>query len=492
MRAVFQIARILALLGALQAAQMVLAGEAITAFQPGKPLPPEALRHVQVKAVVAEFLDPDRTSLGKEVSYLVWREILTAISDQSGAGVIIAHPPGQERLVDLLQRDYHEAAIAIAASQKARTAVWGAVSEDGDQVFVDTYLSLVGETPREELALRLHWGDPGRLKDVKDTGFAARLSRTRFNYPRVTTTREALFVRPLIAQGKAAIRAQLGAGATLATVAAGDLLQAVGMQGSWFRVRLASGREGWIDSWNVHVPPRVVDARVSQPLRSAPGSKANAATAQVAEGSALAVLQSRYVTGQGLWYRVSTAQAQGWVPATQVYTRFSFPVVHFVAGLYRYQLGRYEDAVREFEQYTRADGVQADAPSLSSAYQMLGASHLMAGSARGAAEAVDSQRLNRAFDMAAKTTPFDPSVYTLRAVATLATRKSIYAALPDLAHALELDADNADARGVLARMRSITGTPGDPAREFLRREFSERPKIGDSVNELARRYAVTP
>jgi hypothetical protein len=123
-------ARIAALLAVtiLAAAPAVLAGGVVTAFQPGTP-PPEALPHLQVKAVVAEFLDPDKTELGKEIGYLIWREILTAISDQKGAGVIIAHPPGNQRLVDMIQQNYHQAALQIAESQKAslrwtRTCRW--------------------------------------------------------------------------------------------------------------------------------------------------------------------------------------------------------------------------------------------------------------------------------------------------------------------------------------------------------------------------------
>lgn len=57
---------------------------------------PEVLRHVPLKATVAEFLDPGDTGLGKSLGYLLWRETLTAISDQRGAGLIVAEaPPGK-------------------------------------------------------------------------------------------------------------------------------------------------------------------------------------------------------------------------------------------------------------------------------------------------------------------------------------------------------------------------------------------------------------
>ena len=182
-------ARIAALLAvaALACAPAAQAGDAVTTFQPGR-LPPEALPHLQVKAVVAEFLDPDGTESGKEIGYLIWREILTALSDQRGAGVIIAHPPGNQRLVDMLRQSYHQAALQIAESQKARMAVWGSVSELDGRLALDSYLSLVGEAVGEELALRMNWSNSPGAKS-NDTGLSARITRTRFNFPRAWRTR---------------------------------------------------------------------------------------------------------------------------------------------------------------------------------------------------------------------------------------------------------------------------------------------------------------
>jgi SH3-like domain-containing protein len=460
-----------------------LAGEAITAFQQGKPLPAEALQHTPVKGVIAEFLDPDKLAVGKEISYLLWREMLTAISDQSGAGVIIAHPPGQERLVDLIQRDYHEAAIAIAQSQKARMAVWGVVGGDESLIFADTYLSMVGEAQSAELALRLYWGyEWGSPETPRDSGFAARLWRTRFNFPRTLIARDMLFRRPLTAQVKAAVRERPGAGATLATAAQGDPLQAEDMQGSWFRVRLADGRAGWIDSGSVYAPPRYVDARDDAPLRAAQKQSA-AASAFVQKGTRLEVLQMRFVASEGLWYRVSAPQGEGWIPAWAVWKHFTFPVVHFAAGLYRYQLGRYAESADEFEEYVHTDGVEADAPSLSSAYQMLAASHLMRHSKNQASQALAA---------AARATPFDPGIYTLRALSMLVDPGTLGGALPELQHALELDADSADARGILAGLGGLLGDPDADRRLRYRVSPAELSRVRAAVAELTQRYTAGP
>lgn len=147
----------------------------VTKFEPGAPLPKKVLEHVALKGVIAEFIDPERSELGKEIAYLLWREVLTAISDQKGAGVILARAPGNERLVDLLAQNYHEAAVRIAQGQGARMAVWGSVAESGGRVYVDTYLSLIGEAERNELLMRL-------TTRGADTGLVARIPRTRFNF----------------------------------------------------------------------------------------------------------------------------------------------------------------------------------------------------------------------------------------------------------------------------------------------------------------------
>jgi tetratricopeptide (TPR) repeat protein len=462
----------------------VFAGDAVTAFRPGKPPPPEALQHVAVKAVVAEFLDADATALGKELGYLVWREILTAISDQRGAGVIIAHPPGNERLVELLRQSYHQAALQIAESQKARMAIWGAVSEQDGRVAVDTYLSLLGEATREELALKVSWAErPGQA--ARDSGLAARISRTRFNFTRVWTTREALFTRPLLVQrNNTAVRERPAAGKTLHRAAAGETLEADGMQGEWFQVRLRDGARGYVRSWDVHVPPRRIEALRDEPLREHPAPKARRVGGAGANAS-YAVLASRYVAGSGLWYRVAAPDGKGWIRGAAVRTQFSFPVVHFAAGLYRYQLGRYADAAREFEQFTRVADAAADPPGVSSAYQLLGASRLMQGQG--------GELPGRAFEQAVRITPFDAGAYALRALSTLAREQSVGRALPDIARALEHDPDNGDARATLARMQALS-TGADPRLPLLLRAdvTGEQGRlVRERIDQLAREHRIT-
>lgn len=126
----------------LVAADALAGAQVMPEFRDVRAQSAEALPHVELKAIVAEFLDPLDTGLGKSLGYLIWRETLTAISDQAGAGVIIAEAPPGERLVDMLNRDYHLAAERIARHQRSRMALWGVVEPEGDGVVLETYVSI--------------------------------------------------------------------------------------------------------------------------------------------------------------------------------------------------------------------------------------------------------------------------------------------------------------------------------------------------------------
>ena len=129
--------------------------EVMAEFRDERGRTPEVLAHVPLKAVVAEFLDPLDTGLGKSLGYLLWRETLTAISDQAGAGVIVAEAPPEERLVDMLKRDYHRAALRIAKHQRARMSLWGAVEAEAGEVFINTYLSVLTKETQGDLRFAL-------------------------------------------------------------------------------------------------------------------------------------------------------------------------------------------------------------------------------------------------------------------------------------------------------------------------------------------------
>ena len=194
------------------------------------------LANVPVKALIAEFLDPGNTGLGKSLGYLAWREILTAISDQAGAGVILARAPDARRLTDLLEQAYHEAAVRIAREQKAGMALWGAVNAAGGDVYVSTYLTILPEAAKIQPKLRLV-GEP-----PLPSGLEAGIERTNFNFPQIETTRTKLFQRAVVTRQEVVLRAAADASsAPVGRAPKAKSLEAVDMEKGWFKVRLADG-----------------------------------------------------------------------------------------------------------------------------------------------------------------------------------------------------------------------------------------------------------
>src|SRR5262245_2485865 len=106
------------------ACTLLLLWQGVTAISEaqGNSMPGEKRR---VEAIVAEFLDPGATGLGKSLSYLIWHELLTAIGNQTGTDVILVPLP--EQFVGRLVEDRHQAAVEIAREHQAPMVLWGEV-----------------------------------------------------------------------------------------------------------------------------------------------------------------------------------------------------------------------------------------------------------------------------------------------------------------------------------------------------------------------------
>lgn len=426
----------------------VNAGE-IVAFNPGKVQPAEALVGSTTKAVVAEFIGPSENLLGKEVSYIVWREILTAISDQRGAGVIIASAPPGERLTDLLQKDYHDAALQIAQAQRSRMALWGAVEDEAGKLSVDIYLTLLDDARGKEL--NLQWTIRG------ETLLSAAIKRTKFNFPVTELTLADLVKRPIVARGPLAVRSRAESGApVMKTVPAGTLLQATGMAGGWFEVRMGAAN-GYVPIHGIDLPPPRALVASREVLRVRPESSAPT-VALTTETTELRVADMRYISASGLWFRVEAPSGSGWIRAARTKPRYSLPAVHFVAGIYRYLVGRWDDAAREFGQYVASPGAEEDNASLATAYQLLGASRLLIPQPITYGRRPGSDAAMGAFSEAIRLAPYDPSGYSLRAVASAydSGRLSGRAAI-DLEQALSLDSNDKEARRMVEKGLEVGG-----------------------------------
>ncbi|RPJ22219.1 MAG: hypothetical protein EHM26_01880, partial [Desulfobacteraceae bacterium] len=418
----------------------------------------------------------------KSLGYLVWRETLTAISDQQGAGVIVAEAPPGQRLVEMVQKDYHEAALRIAGHQRARMALWGVVEEDRGKILVDTFLSILTVPGAGDLSVAVGGKMAGRPSDGESlTPLRAAISRTRFNFASLSVPREELFLRPLVTTGSLVVRAKPDdQSPSVGQVAAGNVLQAVDMVDGWFAVRLNTGILGYVHAGiksPLAVPPSRVEANsTGVNLRSGPGKDYPGALKRDLRGT-FRVMDMRYRAGQGLWYRIDLGPKETWVTGSLVRPRFSIPAVHFLAGLYRYYATRYVDATAEFSQFIGSPGVQEDHLNLAAAFQLLGASRLVG--------AKDGRRAYEDFSQAVKLTPYDPEAYLLRSVTALGMTRPVEA-LRDLDTALRLDPQYPPARALAAATGRIATGRDKSSLQYL----TELPRYSKEINKIMEQYTI--
>ncbi|WP_449243882.1 SH3 domain-containing protein [Desulfobacca acetoxidans] len=450
----------------------VWAGYVITRqfTKPGVEKGREALPHLQNKGLIAEFLDPGDTGLGKCLGYLIWREVLTAISDQSGAGVILAHPPGQERIVDLLEKNYHLAALEIARDQRCSMALWGAVWEQGEQVFLNSFLSVLPEVRGGDLLIR--------LKPVP--GLEAEIARTRYNFALVQTNRNNLFERTVVTRRSAVLRAEPQAnGRPLQTVPTNTPLAATAMQGGWFVVKTTDGGKAFVDNSLVEVPPRQVEGKYNTAtLFQGPGQDSRKIRTVYLDGE-YRVLDMRY--RRGLWYKIDLGDTQGWVAGHLVDPKFSLPAVHFMAGLYRYRAGNYRAAIKEFTSFREESYTLGDRANLATSMQFKGAAQLFLKDASGA---LDS------FSYAVELTPFDPAAYNLEALAILCTKGQLVGtALYNLERALKLDSRNPRTLALISVLQEalVKGKH----RSHIESRFESPEKLAKKLQQLREQAGLT-
>jgi len=452
----------------------------VTEFKAGSQTGREALSHLTNKGVVAEFLDLSNTGAGKSVGFLIWREILTAISDQAGAGVIIAHRAGEKRVVDMLKANYHLAAVDIAKHQNSPMVLWGIAQETDDKIFISTHLSLIPEIQASDLSLNV------RLKKFEAAVWKAEIPRTRFNFGLVESSRSELFNRPIITQGRAKLKAgPLADSQTIGHSKKDQLYQAVDMENEYFKVILENGSAAYLNIWNVAVLPRYVEAsRTDIRLRTGPGKNHGVKLKASSFKGSFEVLDMRYTSAHGLWYQIRYDGTPAWVAGFLVRPRFSVPAVHFTAGLYRFRAGRFDEAVREYQMFTAFPEIDEVNTSLATAYQLKGASSLMSKkSSRSRYRASDS------FSKAIKLIPYDPAAYNLRAISWLEWKvpvpRRMDNILQDLDQALTLDRTNKRSRDLFQKFGRIIESPsGGETRIF----FELSPNTSARYNHMKAKF----
>jgi tetratricopeptide (TPR) repeat protein len=275
------------------------------------------------------------------------------------------------------------------------------------------------------------------------------------------------------------------AGNPLRAVHINENLHTDGIEGEWFRVRLPDGTHAYINSLHILLPPRTVDAG-GVSLGAKACSMSTSATNPLPSGSLGTVLTAERFAKPGLCYLIKTSEGEGWVAASQVRRIYSLPIVQFTAGLYRYQLGRYDLAATEFRNYVQLESSAQDPPSLSSAYQLLAASELMGDIPHSRSAALS------ALQSAIGVTPYDASAYSMRALAMLSNQQTfVGASLRDLSEALELDPDQPDARNTVALLIGIKPGKFNPlAQEGVL--FTMTEQDSSTLKSLASKYAIDP
>lgn len=426
------------------------AGDIVTrSFSEDVPPGEKVLSNVEHKALIAEFLDPLDSGIGKDIAHLLWREILSAISDQSGAGAILARAPEGERLLDLLERDYHTAAIRIAEHQDGRMAIWGAAFEKGETVYINSHLSLVEATRSNKIVFKVRRssGFADQRGDIELT-----LPRTKFNFPLVISSRDALFRRPLMIDRTTNVRAAANRNAEkIGQFKKGDVAQGLDLRNGWFKVSLADNQTGYVIATNIKLAPlfALIDKKRIN-LRFEPVVSADSLALNSNIKGRFRILQQRF-NGNRMWYQIIFNDRPLWIAASLTETEYSQPVVHFVAGLYRYFGGRNRDAIREFQRFIDFPGVEHSNVNLSVSYQYQALSSLFAGERTS----VNQQYLRKA----SMQTPFDATPYKIEALSWIGERRGVEQIQETLIKINELEPDLEKFQNFEQTLHKVIGMP---------------------------------
>jgi hypothetical protein len=459
-------------LATLLAATVSYAG-AIVCFTPGngKSCAEPVLQNVPFKAAVTEFLDPNQTTIGHSVSRLLWREVLESVYDLKGAGVILAyedHERDQLRHMlegrdyrDVLQHDYHNAAVRIAQELKTQMTVWGAVLENDGNVHVEAYLTLL---PHEDDAWnRLRLSLPGN----EAAPLSAAIGRLRLNFGALTTDRATLFRHDWLTRCRMANQCPGGieirrdpsnSGQIIGHVAPGAIVTGRDMHDQWVEIESPGGGTAYINVYHVEIlAPAVHVLDRSIRLHAEPDAHSNLLPVSAMAGETYATRSARRGQGDVLWYQIEVAGALGWVPPDAIQRDYNFPVVHFIAGIYRYGLHDYSRAVEEFQRFVERGRGREDNVTLAAAYQYLAASKVAAAGTNGVAgaraAAADAEE-------AIQQTPYDPDAYAFSSLIRLGALDSD-GALADLAKSLECDSASPAAHSLLSAFSTVVDShPG--------------------------------
>jgi hypothetical protein len=434
-----------------------------------QPCPASALKHVPFKAVILEFVDPQETNIGESLSRLFWREVLFSISDLKGTGVILGVDCEQQvraktgqSSTQLIGESLHDAAQAVAKLLNVQIGVWGAVVGDKHRVTMYSFLTIRPEAWKSRLGMSF-----SGLEFL-----SIPLARTDFNFDPIIIRRDQFFggtfrVRCALSVGcpggVPTYQEPLDDSARDQALHEGDMVTLRDMTGKWMLVERTDGRRTYMNIYHADIGPRAVFIREpAVRMSSSPGS--SNWVGMVSPGTYDVLEMTRVGSGRHPWYRISNAEKKmGWVGGDKAEPLYRFPATHFLAGLYRYATRQFSQAQRELERFLDVIGPRADVVLRSSTLQLIAASRAQKNEEQ---EAIAALQL---LDVAAKLTPFDPAIPSMRALVQLHYTRELDQALPDLKRAVRLDTENSNTSRLITELTSRNlATLGIYATESIR------------------------
>jgi hypothetical protein len=379
----------------------------------------------------------------------MWREALIVMGDYEAKRVILVGPPDDASGFTSSEQ-YHDAIAERAEDLGARLGLWGYV-EEGEDIWLTGFVDV---TPRAS-GFRLLLEDPKTMspgEPPQSDWIEIPVGKTQLDFLGMPTNSQDLFQRTVITITWTTVHTEPDPESVhVRGVKPETLLDAVDMDGSWFKVILEDGSIGYVPSSEVHVFPKLVQIGIrGAPLKKEPG-KGHSIT-QLEPGGVYQVLDMRYRFDGGFWFQIKAGEHFGWVHSNLAHPQFSLPIIHFLAGLEHFSTGRYREADGYLQQYVTAPGAEGSPANLSTAHQLMGVARIM----RQPVIRVKDTALEP-FDEAVNLNPTDPAAYLARCLAGLGILRNPELALLELGKALDLDRENAGARALLLSMEDVMG-----------------------------------
>jgi hypothetical protein len=230
----------------------------------------------------------------------------------------------------------------------------------------------------------------------------------------------------------------------------GDVVQGLDLRNGWFKVLLADNQVGYLIATNIKLAPlfALIDKK-SINLRSKPVIRTDTVDSNSNVKGRFRILRQRF-NGNRMWYQITFNDRPVWIAASLTETEYSQPVVHFVAGLYRYFGGRNMNAIREFQRFIDYPNANHSNVNLSVSYQYQALSSLLAGE--------DSNLNNRYLHKAFQETPFDATPYKIQALSWIGEDRAAERIEETLIKIGELEPDLEQSKNFEQALEKVTGS----------------------------------